>query len=49
LSWRTRTIGGAYIFHWDSNSKVMLAYETPKRERDDVDDDVLTVRYQYSF
>ena len=28
-SWSTRTLGGSYIFHWDANSKVMLAYETP--------------------
>jgi hypothetical protein len=36
----TRTIGGSYIFHWDANSKVMLAYE--QRE-------LWTLRYQYSF
>lgn len=48
-SWYTRTIGGAYIFHWDANSKVMLAYEKPVRERQDIDDDAATVRYQYSF
>ena len=48
-SWYTRTVGGAYIFHWDANSKVMLAYEMPRRQEQDVQDDVLTLRYQYSF
>ena len=48
-SWYTRTVGGSYIFHWDANSKVMLAYETPKREQQDIDDNVWTVRYQYTF
>lgn len=45
----TRTIGGSYIFHWDAHSKVMLAYEQPKLETGDPDDNILTVRYQYSF
>lgn len=45
----TRTIGGSYIFHWDAHSKVMLAYEEPKEQRNDPDDNVWTVRYQYSF
>lgn len=45
----TRTVGGSYIFHWDANSKVMLAYETPERQQQDIDDNVWTVRYQYSF
>jgi hypothetical protein len=45
----TRTIGASYIFHWDRNSKVMFAYEQPSLETDDPDDDLLTVRYQYSF
>jgi hypothetical protein len=44
-----RTLGGSYIFHWDAHSKVMLAYETPRTETSDPDDDVLTLRYQYSF
>lgn len=48
-SWYTRTIGGSYIFHWDANSKVMFAYETPKRQQQDIDDNVWTIRYQYSF
>jgi hypothetical protein len=48
-SWYTRTLGGSYIFHWDANSKVMLAYEAPKREQQDIDDNVWTLRYQYSF
>jgi hypothetical protein len=48
-SWYTRTVGGSYIFHWDANSKVMLAYEMPKRQQQDIDDNVWTIRYQYSF
>ncbi|HVR40815.1 MAG TPA: porin [Thermoanaerobaculia bacterium] len=44
-----RTIGGSYIFHWDGNSKVMLAYEQPKNQINDPDDNVWTIRYQYSF
>jgi hypothetical protein len=48
-SWYTRTTGGAYIFHWDANSKVMVAYEMPKRQEQDLDDDVWTIRYQFSF
>jgi hypothetical protein len=45
----TRTIGGSYIFHWDANSKVMLAYEQPRLEVNDPDDNVWTLRYQFSF
>lgn len=45
----TRTIGGSYIFHWDAHSKVMFAYEQPTLEVNDPDDNVLTIRYQYSF
>lgn len=45
----TLTVGGSYIFHWDANSKVMLAYEHPQLEKLDPDDDVVTLRYQYSF
>lgn len=45
----TRTLGGAYIFHWDANSKVMFAYEKPSLQVGDPKDNVLTVRYQYSF
>lgn len=45
----TRTIGGSYIFHWDANSKVMVAYEKPKRQTVDPEDDVFTLRYQFSF
>ncbi|HEY0157127.1 MAG TPA: porin [Thermoanaerobaculia bacterium] len=44
-----RTIGGSYIFHWDAHSKVMFAYEKPDNEMNDPADNVLTVRYQYSF
>ena len=43
------TVGGSYIFHWDANSKVMLAYEQPELENNDIDDNVFTLRYQYSF
>ncbi|HEX7705043.1 MAG TPA: porin [Thermoanaerobaculia bacterium] len=45
----TRTLGGSYIFHWDANSKVMFAYEAPRNQINDPDDDVLTIRYQFSF
>ncbi|MBK5260513.1 MAG: hypothetical protein JJE51_13055 [Thermoanaerobaculia bacterium] len=45
----TRTIGGSYIFHWDANSKFMFAYEQPELEDSDPDDNVFTLRYQYSF
>ncbi|HEX7150569.1 MAG TPA: porin [Thermoanaerobaculia bacterium] len=46
----TRTLGGSYIFHWDAHSKVMLGYEQPKLEAgNDPDDNVFTLRYQYSF
>jgi hypothetical protein len=45
----TRTLGGSYIFHWDANSKFMFAYEQPELESADPDDNVFTLRYQYSF
>lgn len=45
----TRTIGGAYIFHYDPNIKVMFAYEQPRLEVNDPDDDAATVRVQYTF
>lgn len=45
----TRTLGGSYIFHWDAASKVMLAYEQPRREAADPADNLWTLRYQYSF
>lgn len=45
----TSTLGGSYIFHWDAHSKVMLAYEAPELEAADPDDNVFTLRYQYSF
>lgn len=45
----TRTLGGAYTFHWDRNSKVMIAHEQPRLQVDDPPDDVWTIRYQYSF
>lgn len=45
----TRTLGGSYIFHWDAHSKVMVAYEKPELELNDPDDNVFTLRYQYSF
>ncbi|HET8799123.1 MAG TPA: porin, partial [Thermoanaerobaculia bacterium] len=44
-----RTINPAYIFHWDSHSKVMASWEFIKAQRNDPDDDVFTIRYQYSF
>ena len=45
----TFTLGGSYIFHWDANSKFMFAYEQPELEAGDPDDNVFTLRYQYSF
>ena len=43
------TVGGSYIFHWDANLKAMFAYERPKNEVNDPDDNILTVRLQYAF
>jgi hypothetical protein len=44
-----RTINPTYIFHWDANSKVMASYEFIKTQANDPDDNVFTLRYQYSF
>lgn len=44
-----RTINPSYIFHWDANSKVMVSYEFIKNQRNDPDDNVFTLRYQFSF
>ena len=44
-----RTINPAYIFHWDANSKVMASYEFIETQANDPDDNVFTLRYQYSF
>jgi hypothetical protein len=44
-----RTINPTYIFHWDANSKVMVSYEFIRTQRNDPDDNVFTLRYQYSF
>jgi hypothetical protein len=44
-----RTINPSYIFHWDSHSKVMASYEFIDSEINDPDDNVFTLRYQYSF
>lgn len=44
-----RTVNPAYIFHWDANSKVVASYEFIETERNDPDDNVFTLRYQYSF
>lgn len=43
------TLGGSWIFHWDANSKIHLAYEHPKHQGSDPHDDVVTVRFQYAF
>lgn len=45
----TFTLGGSYIFHFDAHAKLMLAYEHPELETNDVEDDVTTVRFQYKF
>ena len=44
-----RTVNPTYIFHWDANSKVMASYEFIKTQANDPDDNVFTLRYQYSF
>lgn len=44
-----QTINPVYIFHWDTHSKVMFSYERIDNEIDDPDDDIFTLRYQYSF
>jgi len=44
-----RTLNPSYIFHWDANSKVMASYEFIKTQRNDPDDNVFTLRYQYTF
>ena len=44
-----RTLGAGYVLDLDKHSRVMLAYEMPRNEEDDIDDDVLTVRYQLKF
>jgi len=44
-----RTINPAYIFHWDANSKVTASYEFIETQSNDPDDNVFTLRYQYSF
>ncbi len=44
-----RTINPTYIFHWDGNSKVMASYELIDTQANDPDDNVFTLRYQYSF
>jgi hypothetical protein len=45
-----RTINPSYIFHWDANSKVMASYEFIEAQgTNDPDDNVFTLRYQYSF
>jgi hypothetical protein len=44
-----RTINPSYIFHWDEHSKVMAAYELIQSQGDDPEDNVFTLRYQYSF
>jgi Phosphate-selective porin O and P len=44
-----RTLNPSYIFHWDANSKVMASYEFIDSQRNDPDDNVFTLRYQYSF
>ena len=44
-----RTINPVYIYHWDKHSKLMASYELIESEADDPDDNVLTLRYQFSF
>jgi hypothetical protein len=44
-----RTFNPSYIFHWDAHSKVMASYELIETQANDPDDNVFTLRYQYSF
>jgi hypothetical protein len=44
-----RTLGASYALEWDKHNKVMAAYEIPRHESNDVDDDVFTLRYQLRF
>jgi len=44
-----RTINPSYIFHWDAHSKVMASYEWIESQGTDPDDNVFTLRYQFSF
>ena len=44
-----RTINPSYIFHWDAHSKVMASYELIESQANDPDDNVFTLRYQFSF
>lgn len=45
----TTTINPSYIFHWDAHSKIMAAYDMIDTEGADPDDNVFTLRYQFSF
>ena len=44
-----RTVNPSYVFHWDEHSKVMASYELIDTQGNDPDDNVFTLRYQYSF
>ncbi|HEX8407691.1 MAG TPA: porin [Thermoanaerobaculia bacterium] len=44
-----RTVNPSYIFHWDAHSKVMASYESIESQASDPDDNVFTLRYQFSF
>lgn len=44
-----RTLNPSYIFHWDAHSKVMAAYEWIESQGSDPDDNIFTLRYQFSF
>lgn len=44
-----RTFTPSYTFHWDDQSKIMAAYDLIETQGNDPDDDVFTLRYQYSF
>lgn len=45
----TRTLNPSYVFHWDAHSKVMASYELVRTQGTDPDDDIFTLRYQFSF
>lgn len=44
-----RTINPSYVFHWDAHSKVMASYELIETQRNDPNDNVFTLRYQFAF
>ena len=46
---RTDTFGLALLHNFNGNARFTLAYEIPKKEKDDKDDNKLTLQFQYKF